>query len=97
MDRTFDRRLLVAWVVVVGITLTYLGIDNAAGVPGALGASSVVTTVAVCLALVKVRIIMREFMAVRHAPRILCLLTDVWVVLMGAAMLVTYAVGRAVA
>ena len=44
-----------------------------------LVASTAVTVAAICLALVKVRIIMREFMEVRHAPPLLRRLTDLWI------------------
>jgi hypothetical protein len=57
----------------------------------------VVTVVAICLALLKVRIIMREFMEVRSAPRVLRRLTDFWVLLMGVALLGVYFAGKAVA
>ncbi|HUO49853.1 MAG TPA: cytochrome C oxidase subunit IV family protein [Acidimicrobiales bacterium] len=94
MESAFNRRLFVVWLVLVGITLTYLWIDHAGGVGGPR-ASTAVTVAAIVLALVKVRIIMREFMEVRHAPAPLCLLTDLLVVVMGAAMLATYGAGRA--
>jgi hypothetical protein len=42
------------------------------------------------MALIKVRIIFREFMEVRHAPVLLCRLTDLWVVLTGATLLGCY-------
>ena len=97
VETTFNRRQFVAWLVLVGITLTYLLIDHAVG-GGAFPRSSVVVTVgAICLALIKVRIIMREFMEVRNAPRLLCRLTDLWVVLMAVALLGVYVVGKAVA
>ena len=94
METVPNRRLFAVWLVLVGITLTYLWIDHAVG-GGGLRASTVVTVAAVVLALVKVRIIMREFMEVRHAPALLRRLTDLLVVVMGAAMLVTYGAGRA--
>jgi hypothetical protein len=47
------------------------------------------------IALVKVRVIMREFMEVRHAPALLCRLTDLWVVLTGVSLLGAYFVGMA--
>ena len=97
METTFNKRLFVAWSVLVGITLTYLGIDQSA-TDGALSrASVVVTVVAICLALVKVRIIMREFMELRQAPPLLSRLTDLLVVVMAAALLTTYATGRLLA
>ena len=60
-------------------------------------ASTVVTVFAVCFALIKVRIIMREFMEVRNAPKVLRRLTDFWVLLMAAALLGVYFGGTAVA
>jgi hypothetical protein len=47
--------------------------------------------------LIKVRIIMREFMEVRGAPLVLRRLTDFWVVLMAVALLGVYFAGKAVA
>jgi hypothetical protein len=91
------KRLTVAWLVVVGITLMYLGIDGATDDSGVLAASTAATVAAIVLALVKLRIIMREFMEVRHAPRILRTLTDVLVAVMAVALLGSYLVGKAVA
>jgi len=93
----FNRRLFVVWLILVAISLAYLWIDHTA-MRGALPtASTAVTVAAIVLALVKVRIIMREFMEVRSAPRVLCLITDFWVVGMGVAMLGVYLAGKAVA
>jgi hypothetical protein len=47
------------------------------------------------LALVKVRLIFREFMQVRNAPALLCRITDLWVLLIGAALLGSYFTGLA--
>jgi len=47
------------------------------------------------IALVKVRVIMREFMEVRHAPALLRRLTDLWVVVTGLSLLGAYFVGLA--
>ena len=65
------------------------------GGPGSI--TTVVTVTAILIALVKVRIIFREFMEVRHAPAWLRRLTDAWVLLVGAALLGSYFVGTAVA
>ena len=97
MERSDKTRLFVAWLVLVAITLIYLWIDHAADASGVLLASTAVTIAAIGLALVKVRIIMREFMDVRHAPPLLRRLTDLLVAVMAVAMLGTYLVGRAVA
>jgi hypothetical protein len=97
MDTAFNKRLFVVWLVLVAISLAYLWIDHAASHEGLPTASTVVTVVAICFALIKVRIIMREFMEVRNAPRFLLRITDFWVVLMGVAMLGVYFAGKAVA
>jgi hypothetical protein len=94
---SLNGRLFIVWLILVCITLLYLWIDHAADRSGVLIASTAVTVAAILLALVKVRIIMREFMEVRNAPPLLCRLTDFWVVLMAVALLGTYLGGRAVA
>ncbi|BBY24598.1 cytochrome C oxidase subunit IV family protein [Mycobacterium stomatepiae] len=87
----FNKRLLVVWVILALLTLGYLWIDHS--VDGSLKSSAVVTSSVIVIALVKVRIIFREFMEVRNAPVLLCRLTDAWVVLMAVAMLSCYFVG----
>jgi hypothetical protein len=89
-----ERRLVAAWMVVVGVTLIYLVIDGSADDDGAPGASTVASVAAIALALAKVRVIMRELMDVRHAPRVLRTMTDALVILMGACLLGTYLIGR---
>jgi Prokaryotic Cytochrome C oxidase subunit IV len=97
VETRFNMRLFVVWLILVGITVAYLGIDRSVDDHGIATASTAVTVAAICLALIKVRIIMREFMEVRGAHQVLCRLTDFWVVLMGVAMLGVYLAGRAVA
>lgn len=97
VDRPAAARLLVAWGVVVALTAIYLVIDGAADGDGAHRTSTVASSAAITLALVKLRIILREFMDVRHAPRVLRRLTDALVLVMGACLLGTYLLGRAVA
>jgi hypothetical protein len=97
MEDGSNKRLFVAWLILVAISLVYLWIDHSATHQGIPTASTVVTVVAICFALIKVRIIMREFMEVRGAPRVLRRLTDYWVLLMAAALLGVYFAGRAVA
>ncbi|HZU48104.1 MAG TPA: cytochrome C oxidase subunit IV family protein [Mycobacterium sp.] len=92
MKAGFNKRLLVVWLVLSAITLVYLwvgSIDPAR----ALKPSAVVTVSAIVMALIKVRIVFREFMEVRHAPALLCRLTDGWVVLMAVCLLGSYFVG----
>ena len=56
------------WLILVAISLGYLWIDHVATHQGVPIASTVVTVFAICFALIKVRIIIREFMEVRSAP-----------------------------
>ncbi|MGV0806409.1 cytochrome C oxidase subunit IV family protein [Mycolicibacterium setense] len=97
MRTNFNKRLLLVWLVLTAMTLAYVWLDEAVDENGTLKASTVVTVSAIVIALVKVRIIFREFMEVRHAPALLCRLTDGWVVLIGICLLGSYFVGSAVA
>jgi Prokaryotic Cytochrome C oxidase subunit IV len=90
----FNNRLLVVWVILASLTLSYLWIDHS--VSGSLSSSAMVTAGVIVIALIKVRIIFREFMEVRQAPVLLCRLTDAWVVLIGAALLASYFIGTAI-
>jgi hypothetical protein len=90
----FNKRLLIVWLVLAALTLTYLWIDHSAGRSNA--ASAVVTSSVIVIAVVKVRIIFREFMEVRQAPVLLCRLTDAWVALIAASLLACYFIGMQV-
>jgi hypothetical protein len=90
----FNKRLMVVWVVLASFTLAYLLIDHSVG--RSLRPSAVVTSSVIVIAVIKVRIIFREFMEVRQAPVLLCRLTDAWVVLIAAALLGSYFIGMAI-
>jgi len=90
------RRSLIVLLVLVAITLGYLALDSAADNGSAYRASTAVTVIAICLALIKVRLIFREFMQVKNAPTVLRRLTDLWVLLIGATLLGSYFLGLAV-
>lgn len=90
----FNKRLLVVWLILSALTLAYLWIDHSAG--GLLKSSALVTSSVIVIALIKVRIIFREFMEVRNAPALLCRLTDAWVVLIAVVLLGSYFVGMQV-
>lgn len=90
----FNKRLLVVWVILASLTLAYLWIDRTAN--GTLRSSVVITSCVTVIALVKVRIIFREFMEVRQAPVLLCRLTDAWVLLIGGILLSCYFIGMAI-
>jgi hypothetical protein len=87
----FNKRLLVVWLVLASLTLGYLVIDHSATT-----ASAVVTSSVIVIALIKVRIIFREFMEVRDAPPLLCRLTDAWVLLIAAGLFGSYFSGLAI-
>ena len=95
MNQKVRRRLLVAWLVVSAVTLVYLAMDYSADHGGGPRPSAVVTSAAIVIALVKVRIIFREFMEVRQAPALLARLVDVWVAIMAVSLLGSYFVGTA--
>ena len=93
----FNKRLLVVWVVLALLTLSYLWIDHSSqDQAGSLRASAVVTSGVIVIALIKVRIIFREFMEVRNAPVLLCRLTDAWVILIAVGLLGSYFTGVAI-
>ncbi len=89
----FNIRLLVVWLVLAALTVSYLWIDHSAD--GSLRSNVVVTSSVIVIALIKVRIIFREFMEVRQAPALLCRLTDAWVLLIAAGLFGSYFVGLA--
>ena len=97
MSTTFNKRLLIVWLILTSMTLAYVWIDHTVDQNGTLRASTVVTVSAIVIALIKVRIIFREYMEVRHAPAWLCRLTDGWVVLIAVCLLGSYFVGSVVA
>ncbi|MFV8319663.1 cytochrome C oxidase subunit IV family protein [Mycobacterium sp. 23] len=89
----FNSRLLVVWLVLAALTVSYLWIDHSAD--GSPRSNVVVTCGVIVIALVKVRIIFREFMEVRQAPALLRRLTDAWVLLIAAGLFGSYFVGLA--
>ena len=94
MNTGFEKRLIVVWLALSAITIAQLGVGSLDG-QAALRPNAAITSSAIVLALVKVRIIIREFMEVRHAPVLLCRLTDLWVVVTGVSLLGCYFVGMA--
>jgi hypothetical protein len=97
VSATFNKRLLIVWLILTSMTLVYVWLDHLVDQNGSFEASTVVTVSAIAIALIKVRIIFREFMEVRHAPALLRRLTDGWVVLVGVCLVGSYFIGSAVA
>jgi cytochrome c oxidase subunit IV len=89
-----EQRLTVVWLVLSAMTVTQLAVGSLDG-REAFEPNAAITASAIVIALVKVRIIFREFMDVRHAPVWLCRLTDLWVGFAGVSLLGCYFAGRA--
>jgi len=89
-----EKRLLVVWVLLSTITLAslWLGLRDGADAPAP---DAVVASGAILVALVKTRIILREFMEVRHAPVLLGRVTDLWLVVTALCLLAAYFAGMA--
>lgn len=93
MNAVFNKRLLIVWLVLSSITLTYVLLDRSVDHDGIFRPSAVVTSSAIAMASIKVRIIFREFMEVRHAPVWLCRLTDLCVAIIFVSLLGSYFIG----
>ncbi len=90
----FDKRLFVVWLALSAITLGQLGVVSLDGAAEPTPNAAIATS-AILIALVKVRVIIREFMEVRHAPVLLGRLTDLWVVFTGVVLLGSHFAGLA--
>jgi hypothetical protein len=96
VNAAFSKRLLVVWLVLSLMTFAYIWLADRADDDGLLRASTAVTVGAIVIALMKVRIIFREFMEVRHAPAMLRRLTDAWVLIIGVCLIGSYFIGLAI-
>jgi hypothetical protein len=94
VNAAFEKRLLVVWLALSAITLVSLSMSLLDG-PNALAPNAVIASSAIVIALVKTRIIFREFMEVRHAPVLLCRITDAWLLVTAVCLLGAYFVGTA--
>jgi len=92
MSTAFDRRLLGVWLALSAITALSWWIGSHHG-HDAFRLNAAITFSVISIAVVKVRIIMREFMEVRQAPALLRRLTDVWLLFTAVALLGIYTVG----
>lgn len=89
MGLSLQIRLVAAWVFLAGITLLAWWIGARHGT-GPLHPDAAVAISAIAITLIKVRVILREFMDVKTAPARLKRVTDGWLAVFGAAMLVAY-------
>jgi hypothetical protein len=83
------NRLTVVWIVLAALTVVswVLAPGHASG---SVGPSVPITVAVLVMALIKSRLIIREFMEVRTAPAWLRAGTDAWLVVMFGAVLVIY-------
>lgn len=84
-----QSRLGLAWFALCAITLIAWWIGAHHG-EGPLRPDPIVGLSAMAITLVKVRVIIREFMDVRHAPVRLKYVTDAWLVVFIVAMIAAY-------
>lgn len=90
------KRLLAVWLILSLITLVCLATDYLGDGSGVLKSSAAITASVVLMAVIKVRVIFREFMEVKDAPVLLGRLTDLAVVIIGVSVLGSYFLGMAV-
>jgi Prokaryotic Cytochrome C oxidase subunit IV len=83
MDKK-DRSLLASWGILVALTIA--SFESAWGLAW-IEAPAVAIAVVICVALLKVRIVVLDFMEVRHAPWALRLPLEAWIVTIAAAIL----------
>jgi len=83
------NRLTVVWIVLAGLTLASWALAPGRA-QGSVVASVSITVVVLAMALIKSRLIIREFMEVRTAPGWLRAATDAWLVVMFGGILAIY-------
>lgn len=84
-----DKRLALAWIVLVGMSLLSWAVGSRHGTV-LVEPEPLIGMIAIAITLVKVRVIIRQFMEVRSAPVKLKYITDAWIATFGLAMVVAY-------
>ncbi len=84
-----EKRLLVVGLALVGVTLISWWIGSHHGRHEFIR-NALITYSVVLIAAIKARVIIREFMEVRHAPLLLRRLTDAWMAFITVALLGIY-------
>jgi hypothetical protein len=89
MNAAFEKRLRVVWLILSVITaVQYLGFQ--AGGIRTFNPHALLTVSVISVSLIKVRLILKEFMELRHAPAPLRILADAWLLITATALLGTY-------
>ena len=86
LDRP-ERRLVLRWLLLVALTLTSWESINHVGW---LTDARLPATAAIVLAFIKVRIVVLDFMEVRHAPIGLRVALETWVIVACGSILAMY-------
>jgi apolipoprotein N-acyltransferase len=92
MGVSTEKRLLVVWIALSAITAISWWIGSAHG-HDAFRLNVFITFSVILLAIIKARVIIREFMEVRQAPALLRRLTDGWLLCIAVALLGIYSIG----
>lgn len=89
MTRLLRDRLLLAWALLVVVTLiaSRIGGPHSAGW---LGGAAIVTTVVLSIAIAKVAVVMFTFMEVAGAPLVLRVIAALWLVTVLGGLLSAY-------
>jgi Prokaryotic Cytochrome C oxidase subunit IV len=88
--KTTPARLTMVWAILSAVTIVSWWLGRTAHAGGHLVASVPVTVGILAIALFKCRLIIRQFMEVRSAPRWLKLFTDGWLLVFWGAVLALY-------
>lgn len=91
MDKS-DRRLLLTWCLLA--LLTFASFESAWGV-GWLRKPQVVVALVIGVAFLKVRIVVLEYMEVRHAPALLRIALEAWILATASGILAFWYLGGA--
>ena len=89
MSTNVERRLRVVWLALVAVTLISWWIGSSRG-QHELSSNAPITYAVLLIAAIKIRVIISEFMEVRHAPAWLRRLTDGWTAFITVALLAIY-------
>ena len=92
MNVASEKRLLAIWLALSAITVVSWWIGSPHG-HDAFKLNAAITYAVIVIATIKARVIIAEFMEVRHAPVLLRRLTDGWLLFIAVALLGTYSVG----
>lgn len=92
MTRSLTPRLTVAWIALCLLTAAAWWLGDANG-HREITASTSVTLGVLVMALIKIRLMIQEFMEVRAGPTWLRLWTDLWLVTLFAGVATLYLTG----